>query len=393
MGKIVYVDSSDKRSSNILKYYLWQLISGFSFVYALQAIYLLSKGFRAGDLAIFASVTAITATIMEIPTGYIADKFSRKLSISLGFFIKGISFILLIFSNNLLTLAIVGLVLGLGDALLSGSVESLLYDMLKITKDERSYLKVSSKGTAMATITGALATFIGPLIFIANRELPFILTGMVLLVLSIFVLTIEEHRFESEEVKRNLSVFDGIKNIFRNKVVLIITLIDTILLVVVNLFYQVLNFPKLENLGFPVKFLGLLDVVNLVLMTMMLLFVSKLVLKKEKNTIFIYSIITMIAFISFYLTSNLFLAIFFGVMFDIIWSARKQIIPSITNDYFSSKDRATSISSMSFLSNLGASIFVPIALKLFEMNELFVFLPLFLIVSLSFVYPKKPNLY
>ncbi len=373
---------------NVIKFYVWKLISGFSFIYSLQAIYLLTKGITAAELAIFASITAITTTITEIPTGYIADKFSRKLSISLGFFIQGIAYIVIILSNNLFTLIPIGILLGLGNSLLSGSVESLLYDLLKSSNDEKSYLKINSRGSAIETITGVIATFLGPIIYVINHESPFILTGVVLLILSLFVYTIDEAKSDAEEVERNLSALDGIKNILKNKAVLIITLADTILLVMVNLFYQVLNFPKLERLGFPIEFLGSLDVLNLVLMTLMLLIVSKLVLKQLKNTFFIYSIATIVIFSLYYFTSNLIGAIVFGILFDVVWSARKQVMPTITNEYFSSKNRATSISSMSFLSNLGASILVPVTLQLFNQNSLFVFLPVVLIFGLFLIYPS-----
>ena len=71
--------------SNIATLYTWSCLSGINLLYPIQAVYLLSKGFSTPELALFASMTAICSTLLELPTGYIADQFSRKVSVALGF--------------------------------------------------------------------------------------------------------------------------------------------------------------------------------------------------------------------------------------------------------------------------------------------------------------------
>src|SRR5207249_3055643 len=83
--------------SNIAKFYTWSCISGFNLVYIIQAIYLLNRGFTATQLALFASMTALFSTLLEIPTGYIADALSRKISVALGFLCVSVAYIGLVF--------------------------------------------------------------------------------------------------------------------------------------------------------------------------------------------------------------------------------------------------------------------------------------------------------
>lgn len=379
------------KNKNITKYYIWRLLSGLFFTYTIQSIYILSKGLTLSDLAIFASVTAITSSILEIPTGYIADRFSRKISVSLGFICYGFAFILLIFAQNLSFLIIIGAIHGLGNALQSGSIESLLYDLLKADKNEDQYLKVSARGTSFGTITGAIASLIGPLLFVINPIIPFILNGIIFFALSIFILTIDEKRSESE-IGRNISIIDGIKNIIRIKPILIITLIETVLLVIINIFYQVINFPKLSELGFPTEFLGTIDLVNLALMSLMLMFITRLVFKNEKITLIFYSILPLLIFSVYFVSSNLYIVVILSICFDLVWSARRHIIPSITNKYFSSKNRATSLSSISFFSNLFSSLLIPFTLALFYFNNLFLLFPVIMILVLALFYPSKSPL-
>jgi MFS family permease len=74
----------------------------------LQAIYLLGKGYTAIELGLFASTIALSTTLMEIPTGFVADKFSRKLSVSLGFLVSGLSYLGILLAKSLPSLLIVG---------------------------------------------------------------------------------------------------------------------------------------------------------------------------------------------------------------------------------------------------------------------------------------------
>src|SRR3990172_32590 len=163
-------------SGNVLRYYIWRFFSGFHFIYTLQALFLLSKGITPGQLALFASVTTISITLLEIPTGYIADKFSRRLSVSLGYFFGGLAMLGFIFIHNFSELLVISFLIGLSEALKSGATESLLYDDLKDIGKEVNYLSVTSKSSSAATISGAIATFLGPILYIVNTSIHFILT-------------------------------------------------------------------------------------------------------------------------------------------------------------------------------------------------------------------------
>lgn len=377
-----------KTTANLIKYYLWQFISGFYFIYTLQALYLLSKGITLTQLAMFASITAISSTILEIPTGFIADKFSRKLSVSLGFFVSGLSYIGFIFITNFYNLLIISVLLGLAQALKSGAEESLIYDDLRSTNQESNYLKVASKGNSISTLSGAFATFLGPILFIIHSAIPFVLTATTHLILSILILTYSESR-KSSEVKEKIKIFSGVVSILKNKHLQIIVLIETILLIFVNIYYQVLFFPKINSLGLNLQYLGALDVVNIVLMSGMFLILPKLVLKNDKNNLLLFTLLPVALFILLCLSNKLIPAIIFGFGFDLAWSARKHILPTITNNYFNSNNRALSISSMSFISNLGAAILVPLALQLFNISYLYTLIPGILIFCLLSFYPKN----
>jgi sugar phosphate permease len=141
-------------------------------------------------------------------------------------------------------------------------------------------------------------------------------------------------------------------------------------------------------LGLDIKYLGVLDTINLGLMSAMLVVLPRIVFKNKNYSLVLYSLLPVLAFILFGLTNSLVYAIAFGVIFDLAWSARYHIVPTILNEYFSSKDRALSLSSWSFITGLGAAIFVPVALVIFKVSYLFAIIPGLLIISILLIYTK-----
>jgi MFS family permease len=374
-------------ASNITKFYIWKALEGCKFIYAIRVIYLIGKGITAPQLALSASMAMVTSIALEIPTGFIADRFSRKLSVSLGFAAQGLSFLTLIYAHDLITLIPASVLLGLGSSLLSGSAASLLFDELKQDNHQATFLRISSRGTSVATISGAMATFVGPLIFVAHRELPFILTGAVYMFLALFVLTITEPS-PSRRGRRSLALLDGIHNVLHLRPILLITLIDALLLIFSNIFYNVLYFPKINALGFPTRYLGALDAFNLLLMAGMLVLLPRLCFKSDKTTVIFYTMLPAVVFVMFGNSAALFPAVLFGVSFDLAYAARLHVIPSITNQFLSSENRALSLSSMSFVSKLAAAILLPIATLIFTSSYWYTIVPVVLIALLLMLYPS-----
>lgn len=376
--------------STIIKYYVMQFISGFYFVYPIQAIFLLGKGITATELALGASITLISSTLLEIPTGFIADKYSRKLSVSLGLLSQALAYLGMIFVSSFISFIPIALLLGLGNALLSGSLESLIYDELKKHNREDDLLKTTSRGQTVGTISGIFATFLGPILFGIHQPIPFMLTGIFLIIMSGYVLSFDEDQVSSE-IKKEIKIINGVVNIIRIKPILIMTLIEMLLLIFVNIYYQVLYQPKVYSLGLPIQYLGVLDSGNLILMLVMLSLLPKYKITNKKSTLTLFTLLVAFIFIIFSSTNNLLTAIFFGVIFDLAWAARGHIVPTITNRYFQSKDRALSISSMSFVSNLGAAVLVPLMMLMFTKSYLFALIPVSIIVILLVVYPKDED--
>jgi hypothetical protein len=127
---------------------------------------------------------------------------------------------------------------------------------------------------------------------------PLFLVNAAVNVLLIFIVLTFKETTPLDDSAHRLNLFDGIRTVLRVKPVLIITCIDMLLLVFVSIFYQVLYFPKINQVGVPVQYLGILDAVTLICMTGMLLVLPRMVFKKDWTNLLVYTLTTLGAMLS-----------------------------------------------------------------------------------------------
>lgn len=227
--------------------------------------------------------------------------------------------------------------------------------------------------------------------YVANPLVPFILSGIICFIAALYILTFEEQT-RSAEIQRNLRMIDGIRSVLALRPILLIMLMDMLLLIFVNIYYKVLFFPKINALGMQVQYLGIVDVITLAITSVFLFLIARVFFRTEKLTLLVYTLGPAVAFALFGLSASLVPALIFGVLFDPLWNIRQHVVPSLSNKYFEAHNRALSLSSMSFVSNLGAALLLPLAVILFDASYLYTLIPLALLILLLAVYPRETAL-
>lgn len=108
-------------------------------------IYLTSiKGLNPAEAALLLSLQELLLIFLEIPTGVIADKVSRKFSIGLGYILTSLPFLFLPFTQNYTLMILIFAVKATGKALVSGADTSLLYDTLVDLNKTNEYKRIIS---------------------------------------------------------------------------------------------------------------------------------------------------------------------------------------------------------------------------------------------------------
>jgi MFS family permease len=148
-------------AANIYKYYLY-LAARDSATWMQAAIYVVYlqqyRGLTLTQIALIDTFWWLTSSLSEIPTGVVADRFSRKLSLAVGAFLAGCgallyglapTFTLFLVANGL---AAVALTFG------SGADEALLYESLQCLGRAEEYPKITGRARALARGMVAVAS-------------------------------------------------------------------------------------------------------------------------------------------------------------------------------------------------------------------------------------------
>ena len=185
--------ANNKLQSNIWKFYLISALSGFVLYYVIDKIFMEFRGLSITEIVLVEIVYVITVIVLEVPSGVLSDRWSRKNVLALNMVFFMLNTLLWALSHSL-TLFILGVIAGaVHSALLSGTHTSFIYDTLKQLGRSGEYIKVLGNTYFYMGISAATAGILGGMIseyygLAAPLWLTLIFSAMAL----VFILTLKE---------------------------------------------------------------------------------------------------------------------------------------------------------------------------------------------------------
>ena len=172
--------------SFLRNYYLASFFYGFIFAYAIYTVLFNIRGLSVFQISLLLSWWALVAVLLEIPTGALADSWSRRKMLTIAPLFKSLCFITWFFANGNFYLYALGFVFwALGSTFVSGTTEALLYDTLTYAGKKDDYEKVLGRKQSYKWIAVAISTISGG--FIASRNLEWaVIFSVAPLILSAF---------------------------------------------------------------------------------------------------------------------------------------------------------------------------------------------------------------
>lgn len=245
----------EKLERNIHKY-SWYKIFTKRIYLPLITIQLVSVGkVTLEELAIIGIVSALVQGILQVPSGYFADKIGNRISIILGALISAFSPLFYIFMPNFTGGMIASVLFFAGFAFQSGAIEAFIHDTLVALRREDEYTKVMGRAQTYGLIGNVVLVALVPMTYAIHHTLPFILGFVSLLIM--FFLTIS---FEHPEVKHSTVETKSPIKALRS----VVTLENSILFIFAGFLSRVTNkigeFRELllQDLGVLVSFFGLI---------------------------------------------------------------------------------------------------------------------------------------
>ncbi len=160
---------------NIIKYNLYKIFTKRVFL-PLIAIFLTEIGdVTLAQLGIIASVTAFAQLILEIPSGYISDKWGHKSAMVFGSALSAVSVLPYIFMPNFYGGLLASVLFFCSASFVSGTVQAFIHETLLALNRETEYAKIMGRGQSYGLLGNILLISLVPLTYQLNPLLPFII--------------------------------------------------------------------------------------------------------------------------------------------------------------------------------------------------------------------------
>jgi len=332
-------------------------------------------GLNPLQLVLVGTLLEVVSFLFEVPTGIVADLYSRKLSVIIGVFLIGIGFTI---EGSIPTFAAVLLaqvVWGIGFTFVSGAREAWIADEVGEEKAGKAFMKGQQ--------ASQLGTFVGIAISMAlasiDIRVPIILGGILYSVQALFlVFFMPENNFSPTPIKERetlnsmkRTLIGGLKLIRESKVLLFVILTGMIFGMFSEGFDRLwtpymLNsfvFPTIWNLK-PVVWFGIISMVATLLATIVTEVLSRKTdtydHKSTVKALFVVNLLLTLGVVAFGFAGGFVAAIaayWFASMFR---EARGPIYDAWTNQNLEPKVRATVFSMCSQANAMGQIVGGPI---------------------------------
>lgn len=306
----------------------------------------------ATQISLLVAIQYLSQLVFELPTGALADLIGRKWSVVAGFFIDVFVVWLILTSRGFDQILIAVLLGGLGDALVSGALEALVYDSHKQDGLEHTYSAVTARNSFWYQVALGISAITGGFLFVYWQHLPFIARAIASASAAMVALFFIEPAIDSMKFTlRNYvsQIYLGMREAFKSKQVALMSLYYIAVAGITwtnNMYF--FDFMMVE-LGFPDAIRGtLMGGVRLFNVTVLAGILRNHHIFTRTRSIYFFPVMMILCFLP-------------GIFFYGWWAiplvagtvmagtGRWIILTRYTNELFESKYRATAISALSMI--------------------------------------------
>lgn len=249
-----------------LQNYFGAFNSGLIFT-GLYAYYVRNLGLSPFQLVLIGTLLMITGMLFEVPTGIVADLYSRKLSVIIGGVLTGVCYLLVGTFSTFTVVLLAAFIEAIGGTFISGALDAWISDEVGTEQAGRIFLRAAQWGTP-AYLLGIAGSILLSTLY--NYQVPILVGATLWLItsLSLFWIMPEtafvrpsldriSYRFSlSTELENALRTFrNGILLIRTNRILSMIFLAELFVGAFLESFFRIYRVQFLTNLTLPLIYL------------------------------------------------------------------------------------------------------------------------------------------
>lgn len=337
-----------------------EFLDGLYFATIITSLFAVYHGISLSQVIFGQGLYSLTVVFMEVPTGIVADKFGRKVSMSLGYLMSVIGIAGFVLWPTAAVMFLMRFLQSTGAALVSGANEALLYESSKAAG--LNYQKQSSIASANGVIGLCVAGLIAGAVYKLYGDTalaPLMLaTAVAQLLATILALSINETRLRDGEsmAMAEAKVFGMLSETIRilrtNKVIFGLTMFGMIATVNEYFLYQTYG-PYFKGIGVDSFWIGAAFSFGLFLNFLLVRNIWKveryLTLEKALGLI---KLAAAFGYIGLALLSHSTVLVITLISTIGIFNIERPIVSDFANQEISNRIRSTVLSGMSLISRI-----------------------------------------
>ncbi len=305
------------------------------------------------------SICAMSISLLEVPTGVVADLIGRRFSLMMSSVMFIIGLITYVLTYNFYVFIIAEIMFALGLCFKSGADSALLYDSLKEIGRTGEYAKVQGRAQSYALMVQTIGSVAVGYLYSMNVNLPYIISVGLLAISGVITLFFKE--VSAYKRGERPSYFNQVResaiyavNHQKVRAIIIFSVFIYVFWRIGFWYYQ----PYMKAVNIDVKYFGILFAI-FNLMAAISSWKANSIIKLSKNKPLI--ILSMLFVSSFLLIgmTRFFIGALFIIPQEMARGIRRPIILKYINENIPSNKRATIISFKSLAENLVVAIAYP----------------------------------
>ncbi len=198
-------------------YKLYLLLSGIqsfalTMAFTINLVYQVQQvGLNPLQLVLIGTCLELTAFLTEIPTGIVADVYSRRLSVILGFVCLGAGFVVEGAFPLFEALLIAQVIMGVGYTFLSGAKQAWIVDEIGQARAAPAFLRSSQ----VAQVSGFVAIFVSVALASISLQITIVCAGLLLLVLALLLILVMPEQGFQRATQQDRETWSALYSTFR----------------------------------------------------------------------------------------------------------------------------------------------------------------------------------
>lgn len=367
------------KNKNAILYLIYTFFSSISLISPYTNLYLNEHfSFNISMIGIILMIYQATKFIFEIPTGVIADKFGKKISVIIGNILMIISYSILLL--NIKELVYISFFLkGLGYTFISGSFEAIFVNSL----DSKVLTKINSLERIFFYFGIGVSSGIGGIVIsVLSYNMIIILDILILMIIFIISLLIRD---DKNIINKNEKFLKQSINLILSKKVLILFLLMDLVTAIAFINLEDFYSTFLSNNGIDIKIIGIIIFTQIIVSSIIGAIIYNVFKNINKlNFYMIFSILNVIFPLVMYIQNNIWLVPILYILKMVSYSLYAPVKYEIFQANINNNVRSTILSIKSLFIAIGGiiSYFIVFLLgKYFTIEKITIIL---LIITLLF---------